>query len=471
MRTYLLLLAALWNSVQSYGGNLKYLDELRTCTAFNETQHVRSFDSLSPLGGGSFVYIANDLRAELYGLLIKSEVDGYPGTWVRQDAFRLHPDWFGARHLPASGLTPPTFRELGYEENTLKRRFFRYIPDINLDDTPDFIALQMVFRAMELGYFTADLGPADYYINRTIRLPEKPRFSTTTHYVINGNGAMITSIHKQALTFLESMPDDQKEGLNIFTDRRFRIRDLVLRGQSPPGSGTTGIRIGATFHSLIENVHVSYMDTGIVLRHAMSTIISQCNALFCYKVAYFVGSGTWPGATGPTSGSNQTKIISSRMFAWPGQHAGIIIHKSSECSVIDFTMDGGEERSVDYGIILNTGGLTVVKDGNVDGLHGECAVDSAFVKLRGGGNALFEIKDLYIQMPGTIVELETIYGGAEVKCANFSYIPPSSDFANKGKGSWHFEHVFEKNQSIRWRTDAGYAVPPADKIRNARKNM
>lgn len=464
--SYLLL-----SCINGICGSLLYLDHLRSCRNFDKAQIISQFDSLTPGGGGVFVYVHQDLRAEIFGLLIKSNVDGYPGTWIRQDAFRLHPDWFGARHVSALGIKPPTFRELGYSEEEVMRRYYRHIPDISLDDTPDFAALQMVFKVMDYGYYTADLGPADYFINRTLTLPEKPRFSTTTHYIINGNGALITSIHKEPLTFLETMPQDQKQGLNIFTDRRFRIRDLVLRGQSPPGSGTTGIRIGATFHSLIENVHFSYMDTGIVLRHAMSTIISQCNALFCYKVGYFIGSGNWPGATGPTSGSNQSKIISSRMFAWPGQFAGIIISKSSECSVIDFTMDGGEERNVAYGILINTGGLTVVKDGFVDGVHGECAVDSAFIKFRGGGNAFFEVRDLYIQMPGTIVELETTYGGAQVKCENFSYFPPSSGFASKGNGTWHFDHVFEKKQNAKWRTGSGYSVPAEDKIRNIRKNM
>jgi hypothetical protein len=452
-------------------GHLRYLEDLRLCRNFNEAQLVSHFDSLTLGGGGVFVYVHNDLRAEIFGLLIKSNIDGYPGSWIRQDAFRLHPDWFGARHIATVGIKPPTFRELGYNEEDVKRRYYRHIPDISLDDTPDFAALQMTFKAMDHGYYTADLGPADYFINRTLTLPQTPRFSTTTHYIINGNGALITSIHKEGFTFLETMPADQKQGLNIFTDRRFRIRDLVLRGQSPPGSGTTGIRIGATFHSLIENVHFSYMDTGIVLRHAMSTIISQCNALFCYKVGFYIGSGTWPGSTGPTSGSNQTKVISSRMFAWPGQYAGIIINKSSECSVIDFTMDGGENRSTDFGIVINTGGLTVVKDGFVDGVHGECAVDSAFIKFRGGGNALFEVRDMYIQMPGTIVELETTYGGAQVKCENFSYFPPSSDFANKGNGNWIFNEAFERNQIVRWKTGDGYSAPPADKIKNNRKSM
>jgi len=229
------------------------------------------------------------------------------------------------------------------------------------------------------------------------------------------------------------MPSDQKQSENIFCARRFTIKNLNLRGNSK-SSNDNGIAIGGTFHSLIENIQLAGLDTGIILRHALSTIVTRCNAVGCSSVSYYVGSGNgfWLNGSATNSGSNQTKIISCRQFSGDRQYAGVIIRESSECRVEDFTLDGGGKRHTAFAIYFDTRGATTVKDGYVKGVHGEAAVDSALVKFRGGNAAQFEVTDLYVQYPCTLVELEVIKNGAQVTCSNFSYFPGESNFANKG---------------------------------------
>lgn len=470
-----LLLVAFLTVKSGYAGNLRYYRDLEETEDFSASHYVIDIDSLTPGGGGWFIWMAADLKPGLWGLRFKSKQSGKAGSWVRQFNGPVQADWFGARHMPQSlAGTSPTFKELGYNEDEIRQRFTRFIPDITMEDTPDFAALQMCMVAMEEGFYHIHLGPSDFFINRTIRLPEKTRPTDNTIYRIDGSGCTITSINSNGYAFLESLPINQREGLDIFTSRRFLISDIIFRGTALPGAGGVAIRIGATFHSCIENVHLANLDTGIVLRHAMSTEIIRCNSVNCYTISYYLGSGAgvWPGADAPNSGSNQSRIIGSRVFTAPGQYAGVYISNSSECRVIDLALDGGQERNIAYAVYINTGATTTVKDGYVQGIHGEAGIDSALVKFRGDGNAMFRVSDLYIQMKCTIVELEAMYGYAQVNCSDFSYIPPGSSFANRGNGgAWSFINALGKGEDIKWKSGKFFSPPVPERLRVVRKLM
>ena len=474
-RFRIILLLLMLSTTLAHARQLNYYADLENTEDFSEAHLVSAIDSLTPGGGGLFVWVANDLRPALWGIRFKSSQSGKAGSWVRQFNGPVMADWFGARHMPQSlAGTIPSFRNLGYDDLTIQRRFTQYIPDISLDDTPDRTALQMCMIALENGYYSVSLGHGDYYINKTVRLPEKIKPGDFTSYTIDGNGATVYPVNGNGFAFFESLPADQRQGLDLFTARRFTIFNLILRGKALPGKGAVGIRIGATFHSKFENIHFSDLDTGIVLRHAMSSEIYRCNAVNCYAISYYLGSGegVWPGANAPNSGSNQSRVIGSRVFVAEGQSAGVYISNSSECRVIDLALDGGQERTIDYAVVINTGGTTTVKDGYVTGLHGEAGVGKALIKCRGDGNAVFETRDLFVQMKCTLVELEVISGYAQMNCSNFSYFPPGSPFANKGNGgAWSFTNVFEKNAEVKWKTGAGYSQPVPERIRNIRKLM
>ena len=444
---------------------------LKKSENFSEPAVVAMVDETTGKGGGVFTWKPYDTSEEIFGLIVSCSNNQFKGNWIRQTS-NLNPDWFGAvnkKDLP--GNISPTFRALGYADSTLKTRYANLIPDISLDDTPDWAALQYMCKLQEKGWLSIELNPLDYFINRTVILAEntKPSFEIT--FQIEGNGARIYSINRNGYPYFYSMPKTQKISQDVFCARRFHISNLNLRGNTKSGSGSVGISIGGTFHSLIENIQIHSMDTGIVLRHAMSSEIYRCNAVGCYSVSFFLGSGNkiWEGATPPTSGSNQSRIIASRTFPAENQYAGCVIHQSSECRVVDFTLDGGGKRSVDYAVIINTGGTTTVKDGYVEGLHGETNCDSALIKFRGNGASIFVAKDLYIQMKSVIIELDAISSTAQVTCENFSYIPAGSTFANKGNGAWDFKNVFNKDKNPDWKTSDGYKIPQKEKIRNVRK--
>jgi hypothetical protein len=449
----------------------KDYNDLKKTENFSEPAVVAMVDETTGKGGGVFTWKPYDTSEEIFGLVVSCSNSQFKGNWIRQQS-NLNPDWFGAinkKELP--GNISPTFRALGYSDSTIKSRYANLIPDISLDDTPDWAALQFMCKLQEKGWLSIELNPLDYFINRTVVLAEntKPSFEIT--FQIEGSGARIYSINKNGFPYFYSMPKTQKISQDVFCARRFHISNLNLRGSAKSGSGSVGISIGGTFHSLIENIQIHSMDTGIVLRHAMSSEIYRCNAVGCYNVSFFLGSGNkiWEGATPPTSGSNQSRIIASRTFPAENQFAGCVIHQSSECRVVDFTLDGGGKRSVDYAVIINTGGTTTVKDGYVEGLHGETNCDSALIKFRGNGASIFVAKDLYIQMKSVIIELDAMSSSAQVTCENFSYMPAGSTFANKGNGAWDFKNIFSKDKNPEWKTSDGYNSPQKEKIRNVRK--
>jgi hypothetical protein len=469
---FLLLFYALF-SANANAEFLKDYEALRNTKNFNEPHIVAYCDSFTNKGGGIFVWKQYDNSDAVWGLIIPSNSEA-KGNWIRQDQQTLNPDWFGATNikLTVAGL-PPTFRNLGYSEEVIRSRYLTLIPDISLDDTPDWAALQMACKLQEKGWLSVTLNPKDYYINRTIRLPETTRPSFEYHFQLEGNGAWLYSTNKTGFPFLYTMPKNQKMSQDVFCSRRFNIRNLSIKGNAGKGNGAVGIAIGGTFHSLLENIQLMSLDTGIVLRHAMSTEIYRCNAVNNYFISYYIGCGkdVWEGATPSKSGSNQSRVIASRTFPSDNQFAGVVIDQSSECRVVDFTLDGGSNRNVSYGVIINTGGTSTVKDGYVEGIHGETFCDSALIKFRGNGASIFTAKDLYVQMKGVIVELDAMNNVAQVNISNVTYLPPGSTFANKGNGAWDFTNVFGKQQIPLWKTEKGFSMPGKGKVRNTVKLM
>lgn len=441
---------------------LKDYETLRNSRNYSEPHYIGMADSISKKGGGLFSWIPNDLRPEAWGIIIKSSEEGKQGSWVRQDLSRLSTDWLGACNInKAPNGSAPTFRNLGYELSTIQKRYFLYINDISLDDTPDWAAMQLAFSLQEKGWEAITLSPLPYFINRSLTLPETQKNNETRHFILEGNGAEFYSINDQPFCFFYSIPKHQQMSQNVFTARRFTLRNFSIYGKSKPGGGSSGITIGGSFHSLLEDIVCTALDTGIILRHCMSTEVRRCNSVNCFSVNYYFGSGLgiWDGATAINSSSNQSKIKSSRTVSYIKQNACVVIEHSSECRVEDFTLDGGEKKHTNYVVLINTGLATTVKDGYVKGLHGESMVDSALVKFRGNGNALFEVSDLYIQYPSTLVELEVPSGYAQVNCKHFIYYPEHSNFANKGNGgTWKMEDVL-RGRKIKWKAGEGYSVP------------
>ena len=406
------------------------------------------------------------MSEEVWGLIFKSD-QKKSGSWVRQNVTSLNPDWFGARHLKtATTEMQVSFSALGYTEQDIRSRYGLYIKDISINDYPDWAAMQMMCRLQEKGWLSIELPSGDYYINRKIELPEPVQANRVVQYSIEGNGSWFYAIGDQGFPFFYTMPINQKESQSVFCARRFTIKNLSIVGKKNV-SGCNGIEIGGTFQSLIENIHLLGLDTGIVLRHAMSTTILRCNAVGCKSISYFLGSGrgAWEGGNSTNSGSNQSAVISCRQFSANNQYAGIYITESSECCVQNFVLDGGGKRHTSYGIYIDTRNSTTVKDGYISGIHGEAAVDSSLVKFR-GSNASFVVEKLFVQYACNLVELE---GNSQVRCAQFSYFPGECTFSNKGNGAWKFENVFNRAKDIIWKSDATSTVPEEKRITNDKR--
>lgn len=448
-----------------HGAFLKDYDALQSTEIFSEPHYVGYADIRTGKGGGLFSWVVNDIRIPAWGLIMESK-QNKSGRWVRQDVTDLHADWFGAMNKKTGDA--PTFSSFGFTKKEIEERYGNYINDISLNDTPDWAALQLMCRLQEEGWNSIELKSDTFYINRSVFLPAPKKQSAVVHYQLEGNGATIIPV-TGGFTLLYSMPADQKQSENVYCARRFTIKNLILRGNTK-SSGDNGIAIGGTFHSLLENIQLAGLDTGIILRHALSTIITRCNAVGCSSVSYYIGSGNgyWLKASATNSGSNQTKVISCRQFSGDNQYAGVIIRESSECRVEDYTLDGGGKRHTAYAIYFDTRGATTVKDGYVKGVHGEATVDSALVKFRGSA-ALFEVTDLFVQYPCTLVELDALKGSSQVTCSDFSYFPGSSNFANAGNGKWLFINVNGKSKNPTWKTGGNYSVPEIKQFRENKK--
>ena len=453
-------------SFSSNAAFLKTYDDLKKTTIFSESHYVSYVDQITMKGGGLFSWDANELSEEVWGLIMKSD-QKKAGSWVRQNVTSLNPDWFGARHLKNATIAMQlSFAALGYTTQEIRSRYGIYINDISINDYPDWAAMQMMCKLQEKGWLSIELPSGEYFINRSIILPEPTQASKVVQYSIEGNGSWFYSTSEQGFPFFYTMPQDQKESQNVFCARRFTIRNLSIVGKKS-AIGSIGIEIGGTFQTLIENIHLLGLDTGIVLRHAMSSTILRCNSVGCKHISYFLGSGrgAWEGGNSTNSGSNQSAVVSCRQFSAEGQYAGVYITESSECRVENFVLDGGGKRHTSYCIYIDTRNATTVKDGYISGIHGEAGVDSSLVKFR-GNNASFVVENLFVQYPCNLVELD---GNSQIRCAQFSYFPGECTFSNKGNGTWKFENVFNRAKDILWKSDASTTIPEERRVTNDKR--
>jgi hypothetical protein len=214
-------------------------------------------------------------------------------------------------------------------------------------------------------------------INAPLSLP-KTLFAPGKTLVINGNGATIQPIGGALNTLMERLPVNQGEATGSMDSCKFIIKDLTFNGKTGVG---TGIDLGASTGSVIENCTFKSLANGVIARFCRLTRIINCVANNVGGVAFQIDKGNWAGSTTSNSQSGYCRIEQCRIVYGSGSYAGIAVYASGGVEINQCIMEGG---STQYHIFYDSYNNNSVRSFFVNNLQFNIPATVTAMKLKLG---------------------------------------------------------------------------------------
>lgn len=391
--------------------------------------YVCAFDSIvNPVaGGGYFMWVRttnNSSIPDIPGIQIKPR-GTTRGYWRRIYSGTMNVDWFGA----AKTSTQNTWAGYGYSQAKLDSMYSYFGAGfISTTMRPDYTAVKTAFKLMEtIGYQSLAFSPGKYYYNDAAALPRQISgwgSSRLYEWVIEGNGSEHTNYSTYSGWFWTRNPIDQTDADDTLSNGTFIISNLSLRGQN--SQFPSGIRLCATFNSVIENIKANSMNPAIEIRFGLGNIIGPYNGSGCTRDIW-VDNGDWSGAGLQNAQSNHTKFFKCRSF--PGTtttypfFAGGASGITFDGCIIDHNNTAGTNPI--YGILFDSYDSPNVKEASILNTHVEQASDSGGICIR-ANTGIFQVNGVYSQYAQTLVKLQAYGGYPEVVISNIPYWPGAS---------------------------------------------
>lgn len=332
-------------------------------------------------------------------LLLSSSITGVDAQ--NFSTFFTSPDKYGAVHQTK------TFAQAGKDQTYINTNY----PGIGatVNDQIDWAALQMAVneacsKGKGLILKGGELSP--YRINRSVMLPKY-----YVSIVIYGNYAMIQSTDNGSYDLLtRQAPTDNGDANVMINSSRTTIGQLLLKG----GLNQIGINLGPMYQGTFVNVNGFGLKTCIHLRFDLQADVSYCNATNCTN-GFIADMGNWSGASNSNSQSNHTTFRGCHYYG-DGRDinnnvvgVGFAAIASSGVTFLDCIVEGYE---VKYGILIDSKGSTVVKNGTITNCHVECingTPQGSFIHWKPNGGIL-HVSKVFGQYGGLMIEVDNQTG-------------------------------------------------------------
>lgn len=410
------------------------------------THTIGSFDANCSSGGGTFRWIdgvPNVSITNIPGIRIKP-TKSTVGYWERVYDGPINVGWFGCQNTTT---TPLTFAQLGISQGTLNIRY-----GTGFATTADYYDTTAVRYALQymstINNQSLIFEPKEYWLSRACTLPTKITTNPMGRnmFVINGNGAMIRKVGTAQFNFFERIPADTTVD-DQYIDTSFVFENFTADGAGGvwQNSGYAFLFLGASYGSIITNIHLKNFDYGLRLEFCMNTVVSEVftNNITSYSV--ILKNGSWTGSGLSNSSSNVSEVNHVRVFNDSlNQIAGIAIIDADTCVVRQCIVEG--TGTPQYGILWDSLNSTVTPNGRVEDCHIEtvCTKAAVFVIPRSSTNII--VDNMYIQYAQNIVGQQaaafpsTVY--PKVTIMNIPYWPTGTKFLNIGTGNrWDLRDI------------------------------
>lgn len=409
--------------------------------------------SARPKGAGEFVWLDGTLAPS-------DEVFGYrtarkgitTGYWQRVSDIDASIRWFGATGKDATMLTQ------GVSQADADAWYGQGFCDVT-KDTCDTTAFRYAMKLMEANVFrNIVINTGNYYINRTISIPERLGSENNVHYSITGYGAVImvaSSAKANIFTIFDNQVTDMTDA-NTQVERRFFMRGLQFVGS---GRKQTAINIEGGYGCGLDEMYFRDLAYGIHLKFALKTTTSNCLFNSCDR-GISVNRGDWTGVGTSNAQSNSTTLDSHRAFAC---RIAYEIINASGVSARDCIAEG-PANSCEYGFYIDAMGATVVKDIEIYDPHFETAFTKAAVYINSSAGMVSVIEGIFSQYDCTMVHcVGAAYSTVEIR--RTVYVTGNTKFLSEGTVQWLDDNnrTLNLTQSTRW---LGTMPPPARIVRN-----
>lgn len=295
----------------------KYFWDLTNAT-IGQTHTVGSFDNNTTTGGGTFRWVQSPggtLPPDIAGMRIRAA--GNQGYWERVWEGPLNVSWFGCQNTDA---VPYTFGQLGISQATLNKRYGTGTVTVN--DCYDTAAIKYAFLQMNnVGWSSIEFEPKNHWLTQTCNLPVNGSggygyLPGPCKFIIDGNGAQLLRRNlTSTFDFFKRSPINNTEAQSFYANQSFVIKNFVADYSPGVGSGSfvgAFLRLTTVRDSIIENIHLSYFASGIVLEDAPCTTVNKitCNNVLVPMTFAF---GSYAGANMNTTGCNYSEVKNIRL--------------------------------------------------------------------------------------------------------------------------------------------------------------
>lgn len=229
---------------------------------------------------------------------------------------------------------------------------------------------------------------------------------------------------------LKRLPADSTEANNGI-GARFYIRGGLWVGDGAT-AGQMGIRLGASYGSVLERLYFQNFDVAAQLEFALMATIRYCRTFGCDTDNLLLRYGTWTGATASNSGSNSSTFERCRVYGKAGANSQYKVMGSSGTAVVDCIAEG---ENTDYNVDFDSDLATTVKDFRVSGLHSENDPVNAIIHVKTAGG-IIEIERIFHQVTAPVLlDMTDSNAAPQVLISKMFYDPGSVQINDAGVGA------------------------------------
>ncbi|HNQ21300.1 MAG TPA: right-handed parallel beta-helix repeat-containing protein, partial [Bacteroidales bacterium] len=192
--------------------------------------------------------------------------------------------------------------------------------------------------------------------------------------------------------------------------------NLIGNSSSYSGSDDSGILLGETKNSVIDNVYIESFDYGITLRNSSNTIIKYNHITSTSKACIKTTYGNSYSGTISNSSSNYNAISFNYLNSLTGSTAPIIVEGGEGTSIVSNVITGDVSGLGTNAIYFDNLSASNINWCNISNNSIKNVTDSGgaylYIKSRTG---IYDVKNLSCSNAGLFVEVETQTGNPEIK--------------------------------------------------------
>lgn len=182
----------------------------------------------------------------------------------------------------------------------------------------DWIARQEAYLAMAQDGYSKIISPGGrgYCPTQTWDLPRTQLgfsfYRRGLSFEFDDQGSTTRNRTGTNFTLYKRMPVSQAEAAGEFLDYSYRFKNMYLYGNNAANAANIGIQLGATCHSVFENIEANTFQRGIDCQFALELSLFNVKQVNYFEYGTKIGKGEWAGATSSTAGVNLVSILQHR---------------------------------------------------------------------------------------------------------------------------------------------------------------